>query len=71
MPEVAGWMIMAAEVGGTPARVKVDLRSAEFASACDALRDDHPVEVMGTIRHDVKAREYVLSDRSDFRVLGD
>jgi hypothetical protein len=28
------------------------------------------VEVTGTIRHDVKAREYVLSDPSDFRVAG-
>jgi hypothetical protein len=54
MPEVAGWMVLAAEVGGVPARVKVDLHAKEFASACDALRNDWSVEVKGTIRHDVK-----------------
>jgi hypothetical protein len=70
IPEVAGWMVMAADVGGASARVKVDLRADEFALACDALRDDWLVEVTGTIRHDVKAREYVLSDPSDFRVVG-
>jgi hypothetical protein len=69
MPEVAGWMIMAADVAGAPARIKVDLHADEFASACDALRDDRSVEVTGTIRHDVKTREYVLSDPSDFHVL--
>ncbi len=68
IPEVAGWMVMAADVGGASVRVKVDLRADEFALACDALRDDWLVEVTGTIRHDVKAREYVLSDPSDFRV---
>jgi hypothetical protein len=70
MPEIAGWMIMGTEVGGAPARVKVDLRADDFASACDALRDDRSVEVTGTIRHDVKAREYVLTDPHDFRVNG-
>jgi hypothetical protein len=68
MPEVAGWMIMAADVGGISARVKVDLGADEFAAACDALRDDRSVEVTGTIRHDAKAREYVLTDPSGFHV---
>jgi hypothetical protein len=70
LPEVAGWMIMTTEVGGAPARIKVDLRAGDFSSACDALRDDRSVEVTGTIRHDVKAREYVLTDPHDFRVSG-
>jgi len=68
LPEIAGWMVIAAEVGGAPARVKVVLRAHDFASACDALRNDWWVEVTGTIRHDVKAREYVLSDASGFRM---
>ena len=37
MPEVAGRMVMAADVSGTPARVKVDLRADEFALACDGF----------------------------------
>jgi hypothetical protein len=71
LPEVAGWMVLAAEVGGVPARVKVDLRADYFVPACDALRNDWWVEVEGTIRHDVKAHEYVLSDPSGFRVFKD
>ena len=71
MPEVAGWMIMAAEVAGAPARVRVDLRAKEFAAACDALRDDRAVEVKRTIRNDVRTREFVLHDPSDFHVDSD
>jgi hypothetical protein len=71
MPEVAGWMILSAEVAGAPARVRVDLRVDEFAPACEALRDDRAVEVKGTIRNDVKTREFVLSNPSDFRVAPD
>jgi len=69
IPEVAAWIVMAADVGGARARVKVDLRADDFASACDALRNDWSVEVTGTIRHDVKTREYVLSDPTGFRVV--
>ena len=71
LPEVAGWMVMAADVNGTPARVKADLVSDDFAQACEALRDDLFVEVRGVIRHDVMAREYVLTEPSEFRVLSD
>jgi hypothetical protein len=71
MPQVAGWMVMAADVGGAPARVKVDLRADDFVSACDALRNDWSVEVTGTIRQDAKAHEYVLSDPSGFQVAKD
>jgi hypothetical protein len=71
MPEIAGSMVLAAEVAGAPARVRVDLRAAEFAAACDALRDDRMVEVKGTIRNDVKTREFVLNDPSEFHVDSD
>jgi hypothetical protein len=37
-------MVMATEVNGTPARVKADLVSDDFALACEALRDDLSVE---------------------------
>ncbi len=70
MPEVAGWMIMGTEVGGARRESRSISAPNDFALACDALRDDRPVEVTGTIRHDVKAREYVLNDPSDFRVNG-
>jgi hypothetical protein len=69
MPEVAGWMVMATDVNGTQARVKADLVSDDFALACEALRDDLSVEVKGVIRHDVMAREYVLTEPSELRVL--
>jgi hypothetical protein len=71
LADVVGSMVIATEVGGAPARVKVDLRADEFAAACDALRDERSVEVTGTIRHDVKAREYVLTDPTGFRVAKD
>ncbi|HKI18630.1 MAG TPA: hypothetical protein VKA15_12155, partial [Isosphaeraceae bacterium] len=71
LPEVAGWMVMAADVNGTPARVKADLVSDDFVLACEALRDDLPVEVSGVIRHDIVAREYVLTEPSELRVQSD
>src|SRR5262249_45122815 len=71
LPEVAGWMIMAADVNGTPARVKADLGSDDFALGCEALRDDVFVEVRGVIRQDAMAREYVLTEPSEFRKLTD
>ncbi len=67
---VAGRMVLATEVGGAPGRVKVDLGQDDFIRACDALRNGHRVAVTGIIRHDVKAREYVLSEPGDFQVLG-
>ncbi|QDV33710.1 hypothetical protein [Tautonia plasticadhaerens] len=70
-PGICGWMVMATEVGGVPARVKVDLNSDEFAQACDALRDEQRVAVTGIIRQETKAREFVLSEPRDFRVLGE
>jgi hypothetical protein len=67
--DVAGRMVLATEVGGSRARVKVDLKPLDFASACDALREGHRVSVTGIIRRDVKARQYELSEPSDFQVL--
>jgi hypothetical protein len=64
-------MVLATEVGGASGRVKVDLERDDFARACDALRDGQRVAVTGIIRHDVKAREYELSEPSDFRILGE
>jgi hypothetical protein len=71
IPEVAGWMVIATDVNGSSARVKADLGSEDFVVACEALRDDLFVEVRGVIRHDVMAREYVLTEPSDLRVLRD
>jgi hypothetical protein len=71
IPEVAGGMVMATDVNGSPARVKADLVLDDFIRACEALRDDLSVEVRGVIRHDVMAREYVLTEPSELRVLSD
>jgi hypothetical protein len=68
---IAGRMVLATEVGGSSGRVKVDLEQGDFIRACDALRDGHRVAVTGIIRNDVKAREFILSEPSDFEVLGD
>jgi hypothetical protein len=66
---VAGRMVLSTDVAGIKARVKVELRQDDFSRACDALRDGHRVAVTGIIRHDVKAREYVLSEPSGFEVV--
>jgi hypothetical protein len=62
-------MVMATDVNGTQARVGADLVSRDFAQAREALRDDLSVEVRGVGRHGVMAREYILAEPSEFRVL--
>lgn len=69
LPESCGWMVLATEVGGAPARVKVDLTHEDWERACNALRDEQRVAITGVIRHDVKAKEYVLSEPRDFHVF--
>ncbi len=66
---VAGRISIATEVDGQRARVKVVLNADDFRDACDALRDKKRVAVTGIIRQDVRAREYELSEPSDFQVL--
>lgn len=68
-PGSCGWMVLSTEVGGGPARVKVDLSPEEFRHACDAMRDEQRVTVTGIIRQDTKGGEYVLWEPSDFRVV--
>jgi hypothetical protein len=68
---VAGRITVATEVDGQKARVKVGLNSDDFRHACDALRDKKGVAISGIIRQDVRAREYELSEPSDFEVLPD
>ena len=58
--EIAGQMVLAAEVSGEPSRVKVDLLPEEFAKACKALRDNRCVAVTGNLRQDIKARVRAL-----------
>jgi hypothetical protein len=67
--DVAGKVVFAADVGGMPARVKVDLDHDDFARACSALSDGKVVAVTGIIRNEVKTREYELSDPSHFEVV--
>ena len=69
LPDIAGKIVVAAEVDGNTARVHVDLEAADFQRACAALPVRRPVSVTGVIRHDVKMREYELSEPTDFRVL--
>ena len=69
--ERVGRIVIASKVAGQPARIKVDLEAQDFRRACDALPDQRQVAVTGIIRHEVKAREYELSEASDFKVLDD
>jgi hypothetical protein len=69
--DLVGRVIIASEVAGQPARIKVDLTPADFKRACDALPDRKQVAVAGIIRHEVKAREYELTDARGFRVVED
>jgi hypothetical protein len=68
-PEEVGRIIIATEVGGQSAKVKVDLTPADFRRACDALPTGKRVTVTGVIRNEVKTREYELSEVRDFQVL--
>ena len=63
--------MVAAEVDGNTARVHIDLDAADFQRACAALPERRRVSVTGVIRHDVKMREYELSEPTNFRVLED
>jgi hypothetical protein len=67
--EPVGRIIMATEVAGQPAKVKVDLAPTDFRRACDALRDGKHVAVTGIIRNEVKARVYELTEPRDFDVI--
>ncbi|HEU5117104.1 MAG TPA: hypothetical protein VFT74_10605, partial [Isosphaeraceae bacterium] len=69
IPGSFGWMVITTEVGGGPARVKVDLTQEDWDKACGALQFDRRVALTGIIRHDAKGREYVLSEPRDFRVI--
>jgi hypothetical protein len=66
--DLVGRIIIASEVAGQPARIRVDLSPEEFRQACTALPDQKHVIVTGVIRHEVKAREYELHEVSNFRV---
>jgi hypothetical protein len=68
-PDPVGRIIVASDVAGEAAKIKVDLSPEDFRQACDALPDRKRVSVAGIIRHEVKAREYELFDAHDFRVL--
>ena len=67
--DLAGRIVIRAEVRGQPARVKVVLNRDDYKLACDAHRDDRRVAVIGLIHHDLKIRVYELSEPSDFEVL--
>ena len=69
--ELVGRLIFTAEVAGQQARIKLDLAPEDFKRACDALRDGNQVAVTGIIRHEVKAREYELSEPGGFEVIAD
>jgi len=69
--DLVGRIIIASEVAGQPARVKVNLAPEDFRRACDALPDQKQVAVTGIIHHEVKAREYELHEASGFRVVED
>jgi hypothetical protein len=67
--EPVGRIVMASEVAGQPAKIKVDLAPKDFRRACDALRDGKLVAVSGIIRKEVKARVYELTEPRGFDVI--
>jgi hypothetical protein len=69
--DLVGRVIIASEVAGQSARIKVDLEPEDFKRACDALPDRKQVAVTGVIRHEVKVREYELTEARGFRVVED
>ena len=69
--EPVGRIIIASEVAGQRAKIKVDLEADDFRRACDVLPDRKRVAVTGIIRNEVKVREYELTEPRDFRVLED
>jgi hypothetical protein len=69
LAQIAGWIVISTDVAGSPARVRLDLKSDEFGAACDALRDDNWIAVTGIIRQDVRSREYLLTEPTGFEVL--
>jgi hypothetical protein len=64
-----GRIVIATEVAGETAKVKVDLRPKDFGRACRALPRGNRVAVTGIIRTEVKSRVYELSQPQDFEVI--
>jgi hypothetical protein len=52
-----GTVVVKADIGGSPTRVKVPLNKADYLRACDAHRDGKRVALLGTLRRDAKTYE--------------
>ena len=68
LEEVAGKITLSVNVEGRLSKLKVDLGRDDYNKACDAHRNEKDVSITGIILHDVKTREFLLSDASDFNV---
>ncbi len=64
-----GRIVMATQVAGEAAKVKVDLDPKDFRRACSALPSGKRVAVTGVIRTEVKSRVYELSQPQNFEVI--
>jgi hypothetical protein len=56
-------------IAGRPARVRFVLTQADFAQACEALRDHRRVAAVGVLQRDPKAKLFDLLHPESFQVL--
>jgi hypothetical protein len=69
--EFQGRVIIRALIAGRPARVRIMLKQAEYALACDAHRDHRRVGVVGVLQRDPQAKMFDLLHPQGFQVLLD
>jgi hypothetical protein len=67
LDDFEGMVTLKADVGGTPTRVQVLLRSDEYKMACNAHRDGLVVAVTGLLQREAKL--YYLRQAQDFSVV--
>ncbi len=67
--EFQGRVTIRTLIAGAQARVRFVLAQADFARACDALRDHRPVAATGILQRDPKAKLFDLLLPQGFQVL--
>src|SRR5947209_19441719 len=67
--EFQGRVTIRSLLAGRAARVRFVLSQADFARACDALRDHRHVAATGILQRDPKAKMFDLLHPQNFKVL--
>jgi hypothetical protein len=68
--EFQGRVTIRTLVAGRAARVRFVLHQADFARACEALRDHRPVAATGILQRDARAKLFDLLHPQGFQILG-